>query len=235
MPPPEEAERVADSPERGHGRDEPPARLERGPRRGPERGHVCHRRRGPCPKDDLTGQTVNPDAIDPPELIQRERGHGQEDRHPSQRHHEPGGRVIGDPIGGGAHLDRDCGGQCRVQASGQSQTGGQSLARLVRLGEYGAGILWVLLHRVSFHSRKYTRYFPDCQVYQRRQRPWSLAQRGTRSAQCRVPAGRAHDAGTSPTSSAMKILYLTVRERRPTGPTPPGRSTAGYRSSTPSR
>jgi len=33
----------------------------------------------------------------------------------------------------------------------------------------------------------------------------------------------------------MKILYLTVRERRPTGPTPPGRSTAGYRSSTPSR
>ena len=117
----------------GHGRcaDEPPARLEGGPRRGPERADVDQRQRGPGPKDDLAGQTIDPDAVDPPELVERERGHAQEDRHPSHCHREPGGRVSGDSVGGGAHLNRDRGGQCRVQAGGQSQVGGQSLTRLV--------------------------------------------------------------------------------------------------------
>src|SRR5674536_109264 len=67
----------------------------------------------------LTGQTIDSDAVDPPELVERERGHAQGDRHPSQRHREPGGRLSGDPVGGGAHLDRDRGGERRVQAGRQ--------------------------------------------------------------------------------------------------------------------
>ena len=90
----------------------------------------------------------DPDAVDPPEPAEREHGHAQEGRRPGHCHREPGGRVSGGPVGGGAQLDRDRGGQCRVQAGGQSQAGvRRSLARLVlRRGERGAGIVGVLVH-----------------------------------------------------------------------------------------
>src|SRR6185503_13735357 len=86
-----------------------------------------------------------------------------------------GGRLSGDPVGGGAHLDRDRGGQYRVQTGGQSQAVGQSLARLVRHGELGPGILGILQAKVTFHSGKYACYFPTWQVCQARRRSPSRA------------------------------------------------------------